>query len=162
MMSALHDNSFAYVSKCFDIGRMEHSSLTGNVLNNWAGSTGAAAVGAFCHIRGPAQNLTISGNSVFHDHDSRAHARTVDKCPDGNSFVQFDNCERLLFTDNVLHTQLTQTVVRLHNCRDCMVADNLITHAEGGNAVAQTGECARNFYRRIRPEDSDPFDPFVY
>ncbi len=162
MMSAIHDNSFAYVSKCFEIGRIEHSSLTGNVLNNWAGSTGAAAVGGFCHIRGPAQNVTISGNSVFHDHDSRVRACTVDPEPNGNSFVQFENCERLLFTDNVLHTRLSQTVVRLHDCRDCVVADNLITHAEGGNPVAQTGTSARNYYRRLRPEDSDPFDPYVY
>jgi hypothetical protein len=162
MMSSLHDNSFAYVSKCFDIGRMEHSSVRGNVVNNWAGSTGAAAHGGFCHIRGPAQNVTITGNSVFHDHDSRVRTRTVDDEPNGVSFIQFEDCERVLFTDNVLHTQLTQTVVRLHNCRECLVADNLIRHADGGNAVAQTGTCTANTYRRLRPEDSDPFDTYVY
>ncbi|MBT3291766.1 MAG: hypothetical protein HN380_30770, partial [Victivallales bacterium] len=162
MMSSLHNNSFAYVSKCFEIGRMEHSSISGNVLNNWAGATGSAGVGGFCHIKGPARNLTITGNSIFHDHDSRVRTLTVDKAPNGNSFIQFENCDRLLFTDNVIHTQLTQTVVRLHNCRDSLVADNLISHAEGGNPVAQTGECNRNIYRRLRPEDSDPFDNYVY
>jgi hypothetical protein len=161
MMSSLHDNSFAYVSKCFEIGRMEHSSLRGNVLNNWAGSTGAAAHGGFCHIRGPARNITITGNSAFHDHDSRHRVRTMDAEPSGLSFIQFDECERLLFTNNVLHTQLTQTVVRLHDCRDCLVADNLISHAAGGNAVAQTGDSFGNVYRRLRPEDSDPFDSFT-
>ena len=162
MMSSLHNNSFAYVSKCFEIGRMEHSSISGNVLNNWAGATGSAGMGGFCRIKGPARNLTITGNSIFHDHDSRVRTLTVDKAPNGNSFIQFENCDRLLFTDNVIHTQLTQTVVRLHNCRDSLVADNLISHAEGGNPVAQTGECNRNIYRRLRPEDSDPFDNYVY
>ena len=61
-----------------------------------------------------------------------------------------------------MHTILTQTVIRLHDARDCVITDNIITHAPGGNAVAQTGACHNNFYRAVDPKKSDPFDAYKY
>lgn len=161
VMSSLHNNTFAYVSKCFEIGHLEHSSIVGNTLYNWKISTGAAAYGAFCHIR-RSQNVTITGNSVAQYLDSRKRTTTVDTESNGQSFVQFDRAKQLLFANNVIHTILTQTVVRLHDCSDCVITDNIITHAEGGNAVAQTGNCTGNFYRATDPLKSAPFDPYKY
>lgn len=160
-MSALHHNTFAYVSKGLDIGRMEDSSITGNTLLNWKLSTGAAASGAFCYIGGPSRNITITGNSLRHEVDSRARTRTIDREPNGRSFVHFEDCERLLLAHNVIDTVQTQTVVRLHNCRDSAVVDNIIQHGEGGSAVAQTGACSGNFYRPVKPQESAAFDAFV-
>jgi len=157
-MSSLHDNTFAYVSKCFDIGKMEGSSIRGNTLLNWDLSTGAAAHGAFCSIQGPAKDVVINGNSLQHEIDSRVKTRTVDEKPNGRSFMHFENCERLHLSDNVIDTVQTETVVRLHDCKDCVVVDNLITHGAGGSAVAETGNSQRNFYRPIRLEASAPFD----
>lgn len=161
IMSSLHNNTFAYVSKCFEIGKLEHSSIVGNTLYNWKISTGAAAYGAFCHIR-KSQNVTITGNSVAHYVDSRKRTRTVDSESNGQSFIQFDNARQLLFSNNVIHTILTQTVLRMHNCTDCVITDNIISHGPGGNAVAQTGKCSNNFYRAIDPAKSSPFDPYKY
>ena len=68
---------------------------------------------------------------------------------------QFDNSNHLNFSNNIVNTILTQTVVRLHNCSNCLVVDNIITYGEGGNAVAETGDCEGNYYRKIKPENSD-------
>jgi alpha-L-fucosidase len=161
IMSSLHNNSFAYVSKCFEIGHLEHSSIVGNTLYNWKISTGAAAYGAFFHIR-KSQNVTITGNSIAHYLDSRKRTTTVDAKSNGQSFIQFDNASQLLFSNNVVHTVLTQSVIRLHNATGCVITDNIITHGEGGNAVAQTGQSNNNYYRIPDPKASDPFDAYKY
>lgn len=161
VMSSLHNNTFAYVSKCFEIGHIEHSSIVGNTLFNWKISTGAAAYGAFCHIR-KSDNLTVTGNSIAHYLDSRKRTTTVDTESNGQSFIQFDKARQLLFSNNVVHTILTQSVIRLHDSQDCVITDNIITYADGGNAVAQTGACRNNFYRAVDPKKSDPFDEYKY
>jgi len=161
IMSSLHNNTFAYVSKCFEIGHLEHSSIVGNTLFNWKISTGAAAYGAFCYIR-RSTNVTITGNSIAQYLDSRKRTRTVDTENNGLSFIQFDRANQLIFSNNVVHTLLTQTVVRLHDATDCVITDNIITHAEAGNAVAQTGKSSNNFYRAHDPKKSDPFDTYKY
>jgi hypothetical protein len=160
-MSSIHDNTFAYVSKCFEIGQMEGSSIRGNTLLNWDLSTGAAAQGSFIHIGGPSKDIVVSENSLQHEIDSRAKTRTVDEKPNGHTFMQFESCERLHLSNNVIDTVQTETVVRLHDCKDCVVVDNVITHGFGGSAVAETGDCSGNFYRKIKFEDSDSFDGYV-
>ena len=160
-MSAIHDNRFAYVSKCLTIGRMDDSTITGNTLLNWQRSTGAAAHGAFCFIGGPSRNITITGNSLRHEIDSRAKTLTIDDAPNGRAFMHFEDIDGLQLAHNVIDTVQTQTVIRLERCRNCAIADNIIHHGEGGSAVAETGDCEGNFYRPIRLEASAPFDPFV-
>lgn len=140
-MSTLHHNSFAYVSKCFSLGEVYHSAISGNVLNNWKASTGAAACGAFCHVAGPARNLTMTGNSLFQEHDSRAKTLTVDEEPNGRSFFQFENCTNLLVTGNVIDTAIGESVVRLVNCDRCRVTENIITHNGLGSPVDCSGDC---------------------
>ncbi len=140
-MSTLHNNSFAYVSKCFSFGEVYHSSITGNVLNNWHASTGAAACGAFCRIAGPARNVTITANSIFQEHDSRTKALTTDVLPDGSCFVQFEQCSNLLFSSNVIDTLITESVIRLVDCENCRISGNIITHGPGGSTIEQSGNC---------------------
>jgi len=159
--SSFHNNTFAYVSKCFEIDNISNSTITGNSVYNWKISTGAAAYGAFCYVK-KSDNLNVSGNSIGQYLDSRKRTITVDSIPNGQSFVQFDNTNQLLFSNNIIHTIITQTVVRLHNCSNCVIADNIITFGEGGNAVAQTGDSKNNFYRLVRIEKSDEFDAFKY
>ena len=140
---------------------MEGSSIRGNTLLNWDLSTGAAAQGSFIHIGGPSKDIVVSENSLQHEIDSRAKTRTVDEKPNGHTFMQFESCERLHLSNNVIDTVQTETVVRLHDCKDCVVVDNVITHGFGGSAVAETGDCSGNFYRKIKFEDSDSFDGYV-
>ncbi len=161
IMSSLHNNTFAYVSKCFEIDNIESSSITGNVLYNWKISTGAAAYGGFCHIK-RSKNLTMTGNTISQYLDSRKRNVTVDNEANGQSFIQFDNADQLLFSNNVVHTLLTQTVVRLNNTTHSVVSDNLITFGEGGNAVAQTGNCTGNYYRSPERQKSMAFDDYKY
>lgn len=158
--SNLDGNGFAYVSKCFEIGRISHSTISGNVVDGWNRSTGAAARGAFCHV-GASQNLVMTGNSVNWDIDSRAHTRTIDPQPNGRALVNIENSANLMFANNVVDTVQTQTVVRLHNVRNSLIANNLITFAEGGNAVATTGKCSGIAYRALDVNNSDAFDEFV-
>lgn len=138
-MSTLHNNSFAYVSKCLQLGEVYHSSITGNVLNNWRLSTGAAACGAFCHIAGPARNVTMTANSVFQEHDSRAKTITTDAAVNGNHFIQFDKCTNLIFADNVIDTLITESVIGLRDCENCRLSGNIITHGPGGQEIETTG-----------------------
>lgn len=159
--SAFSNNTFAYVSKCFEIKNINNSTISGNAVLNWQKSTGAAAFGAFIYVE-HSKNLNVIGNSVEHALDSRKKTITVDEEPNGQSFIQFDNSHQLNFSNNTINTELTQTVVRLHNSTNCIVADNIISFGEGGNAVAETGECSGNFYRKIKLEDSDKFDGFKY
>ncbi len=161
VMSSLHNNTFAYVSKCFEIDHIENSTIAGNVLYNWKISTGAAAHGGFCYIK-KSSNLNITGNTITQYLDSRKKTRTVDTETNGQSFIQFDNAEQLLFSDNIVHTVQTQTVIRLHNAKKCVIADNIITYADGGNAVALTGDCSENFYRPVKPSQSAAFDEYKY
>jgi len=146
-MSALHHNSFAYVSKCFTLGEVYHSTITGNVLNNWHASTGAAACGAFCCISGPARNVTITANSVFQEHDSRTKSLTTDNAPNGSGFIQFEKCSNLLFSSNVIDTLITESIIRLYDCENCRITDNIITHGAHGSAVEQSENC-RNIITR--------------
>jgi len=159
--SSFHNNTFAYISKCFEIDNISNSTITGNSVYNWKISTGAAAYGAFCYIK-KSMNLNVSANSIAQYLDSRKRTKTIDPEPNGQSFIQFDNAEQLLFSNNIVHTIITQTVVRLHNSRKCVFVDNIITHGDGGNAVAETGECHENFYRKIKLENSDLFDTYKY
>jgi hypothetical protein len=159
--STFHNNTFAYVSKCFEIDNISNSTITGNAVYNWRISTGAAAHGAFCYIK-KSDNLIVSSNSIGQYLDSRKRTLTVDSIPNRQTFVQFDNANQLLFSNNIVHTIITQSVVRLHNCSNCVISDNIITFGEGGNAVAQTGECLNNFYRQIKKENSDVFDDYIY
>jgi len=140
-MSTLHHNNFAYVSKCFALGEVYHSSITGNVLNNWRASTGAAACGIFCHISGPARNLTMTANAVFQEHDSRAKSITTDDQPDGRCFIQFEKCTNLIFNSNVIDTLISESVVRLKNCVKVLGADNIITHGDGGKSIEWSDDC---------------------
>lgn len=161
IMSSFNNNTFAYVSKCFEIDKIENSTITDNTLYNWKISTGAAAYGAFCHIRN-SNNLNITGNTITQFLDSRKRTITVDSIPNGQSFIQFDNANQLNFSNNIVHTLLTQTVVRLHNSSNCVIADNIISFGNGGNAVAETGDCENNYYRPVDPSKSAPFDKYKY
>ncbi len=159
--STFHNNTFAYISKCFEIDNISNSTITGNAVYNWKISTGAAAFGSFCYIK-KSDNLNVSGNSIGQYLDSRKRTLTVDSIPNGQSFIQFDNANQLLFSNNIVHTIITQSVIRLHNCSNCVITDNIVTFGEGGNAVAQTGECKDNFYRQNKIENSDVFDDYKY
>lgn len=161
VMSSFHNNTFAYVSKCFEIDKIESSTITANTLYNWKISTGAAAHGAFCYIRN-SENLNITGNTITQFLDSRKRTITIDTIPNGQSFIQFDNAYQLNFSNNIVHTLITQTVVRLHDSRNCVITDNIISFAEGGNAVAETGNCESNYYRPLDPKKSAPFDKYKY
>ncbi len=159
--STYHNNTFAYVSKCFEMSKIINSTISDNSVYNWKISTGAAAYGSFCCVKG-SNNLSVMGNSVAQQLDSRKRTKTVDKEANGESFIQFNDAENLMFANNIINTILTQSVVRLHDCRDCVVVDNIIRFAEGGNAVAETGESTRNYYRAIDPATSSPFDKYIY
>ncbi|AWW00917.1 hypothetical protein DJ013_13905 [Arcticibacterium luteifluviistationis] len=161
IFSTFHNNTFAYLSKCFEIDNIVNSTITGNAIYNWKISTGAAAYGSFCYAKN-STNLNISGNSITQFMDSRKRTRTTDTEPNGQSFIQFDNAKRLMFSNNIIHTLISQTVLRLHNSSDCVITDNIITYGESGNAVAETGACSNNFYRPIDPKDSAPFDKYKY
>ena len=161
IFSTFHDNTFAYISKCFEIDNIVNSTITGNSVYNWKISTGAAAYGSFCHVK-ESQGLNVSGNSITQYIDSRKRTRTIDAESNGQSFIQFDNAKRLLFSNNIIHTLISQTVVRLNNSSDCVVADNIITFGDGGSAVAETGNCANNYYRPVDPKNSAPFDSYKY
>ncbi len=141
-MSTLHHNNFAYVSKCFSLGEVYHSAIDGNVLNNWKASTGAAACGAFCHVAGPARNLTMTGNSLFQEHDSRAKTLTVDEQPNGRGFLQFENCTNLLLTGNVIDTAISESVIRLVNCTRCRVTGNIVTREGPGSPLEYSENCS--------------------
>ncbi|GHC47805.1 NosD domain-containing protein [Roseibacillus persicicus] len=157
--SSLNGNGFAYVSKCFVLKDAQQTTINNNTLFNWKLSTGAAAFGAFCHV-GSSRNLVMTGNSIKQEVDSRAKTRTVDEKPNGRSFINIENSSNLIFSNNVVDTVQTQTVMKLHNVVNSVITDNIVTFGKGGNAVAQTGNCAGNFYRPLTPEDSAPFDEF--
>lgn len=159
--STYHNNTFAYVSKCFEMKNIVNSTISDNAVYNWSISTGAAAFGSFCHVDG-SQNLSVMGNSVTQQLDSRKRTITVDEEPNGESFIQFDKAENLMFANNIINTIISQTVVRLNDCNNCVVVDNIIRFAEGGNAVAETGSCSENYYRAIDPKTSSPFDEYKY
>ncbi len=159
--STYHNNTFAYVSKCFEMSNIINSTISNNSVYNWKISTGAAAFGAFCYVD-KSTNLSVTGNSVAQQLDSRKKSITVDEEPNGQSFIQFDRAENLMFANNIINSIITQTVVRLDNSSDCVVVDNIIRFGEGGNAVAQTGDCKNNFYRTVDPKSSDPFDEYKY
>jgi len=159
--STFHNNTFAYTSKCFEIENISNSTITGNSVYNWKISTGAAAYGAFCYVKNSI-NLNVSGNSIGQYLDSRKRTKTIDTEPNGQSFIQFDNAEQLLFANNIIHTIITQTVLRLHDSKNCVITDNIITFGKGGNAVAETGISKDNFYRKIQVEESDKFDQYKY
>jgi len=159
--STFSHNTFAYVSKCFEIREINNSIISGNALLNWEKSTGAAAFGAFIYVQ-KSMNLNVIGNSVGHALDSRKKTITIDPEPNGQSFIQFDNSNQLNFSNNIIHTQLTQTVVQLHNCTNSVITDNIISFEKGGNAVAETGNCKNNFYRKIQLDKSDLFDEYTY
>lgn len=161
IFSSFHNNTFAYLSKCFEIDNIVNSTITGNAVYNWKISTGAAAYGSFCHVKN-SLNLNVSGNAITQYIDSRKRTRTTDTEPNGQSFIQFDNAKQLMFSNNIVHTLISQTVVRLHNSNNCVIADNLITFGEGGNAVAETGDCSDNYYRPVNPKKSEPFDKYKY
>lgn len=159
--SAFSNNTFAYVSKCFQINEINNSTISGNALLNWEKSTGAAVFGAFIYVQ-KSTNLNVIGNSVGHALDSRKKTITVDPEPNGESFIQFDNSNQLNFSNNIINTKLTQTVVRLHNCTNSVITDNIISFEKGGNAVAETGECKGNYYKKIKLEESDDFEKYKY
>ncbi len=161
IFSTYHNNTFAYVSKCFEMNNIVNSTISDNAVYNWKISTGAAAFGSFCHVN-KSENLSVMGNSVTQQLDSRKRTITVDKEANGESFIQFDNAKNLMFANNIINTIISQTVVRLNNCNDCVVVDNIIKFADGGNAVAETGSCSGNYYRAIDPKDSAPFDDYKY
>tara|TARA_R110001592_G_scaffold151883_1_gene378795 strand:- start:60 stop:1451 length:1392 start_codon:yes stop_codon:yes gene_type:complete len=161
VFSTFHNNTFAYISKCFEIDEIQSSTITGNAVYNWKISTGAAAYGSFCHVKS-SMNLNVSGNSIAQYLDSRKRSKTIDSEPNGQSFIQFDNAKQLMFSNNIVHTLISQTVVRLHNASNCVIVDNIITFAEGGNAVAETGGSKDNLYRPIDPKNSAPFDKYKY
>ncbi|WP_242632132.1 NosD domain-containing protein [Rubripirellula amarantea] len=157
--SGLNDNGFAYVSKCFVIKDAQQTTINNNTLLNWKLSTGAAAFGGFVHV-GSSQNLVMTGNTIKQELDSRTKTRTVDEQPNGRAFINIENARNLVFSHNAVDTIQTQTVVKLHNVSNSVITDNIITFADGGNAVAQTGTSEGNFYRPLNPADSAPFDSF--
>ncbi len=161
MFSTFHNNTFAYISKCFEIDNIANSTITGNSVYNWKISTGAAAFGSFISVKN-SMNLNVSGNAISQYLDSRKRTRTTDTEPNGQSFIQFENSNQLMFSNNIVHTHISQTVVRLHNSKNCVIADNIISFGEGGNAVAETGDCSYNFYRPVDPKNSAPFDRYKY
>ena len=78
------------------------------------------------------------------------------------SFIQFDQADQLLFSNNVVHTILIQTVIRLHNSTNCVIIDNIINHSASGNSVAQTGDRRNNYYRPVIPANTAVFDNYKY
>lgn len=160
-MSNLNGNTFAYVSKCFDVANAEYSTISNNTVHNWKLSTGAAAHGLFCSI-GKSSDLVMTGNTVRIELDARAKKTTVDTENDGRSFVDFRNSKNLIFSNNVLNTQQTQTVVRLHNSQNCLISNNIITYAKGGNAVAETGNSKANTYVNPQASPCAAFDEYKY
>lgn len=161
IFSTFHNNTFAYISKCFEIDNIVNSTITGNAVYNWKISTGAAAYGSFCRVKN-SMNLNVTGNAITQYIDSRKRTRTIDETPNGQSFIQFDNANQLMFSNNIVHTLITQTVVRLNNSSNCVITDNIISFGKNGNAVAETGDCSNNYYRPIDPEKSKPFDVYKY
>lgn len=159
--SAFSNNTFAYVSKCFDFHKITHSTINGNALVNHKKHTGSAAFGGFLKVE-ESTGLNVTGNSVGHQQDSRKKTITVDLEPNGQSFIQFNKSNQLNFSNNIINTKITQTVIRLHNCKNSVIVDNIISFGKGGNAVAETGECENNYYRPIDPKMSAPFDEYKY
>ncbi|MEM6505262.1 MAG: NosD domain-containing protein [Planctomycetota bacterium] len=159
-MANLNSNGFAYVSKCFELYNITYSTLNHNTVDNWERSTGAAAHGGFCHIKG-SKDLVMVGNSVRINIDARAKTVAVDEEPNGRAFVNIENATNLMMANNVFDTIQTQTVVRLHNVSHSAILDNLIHFGKGGNAVAQTGNSTGNTYRPLNPAQSASFDQWV-
>ncbi len=159
--STYHNNTFAYISKCFEMKNIVNSTISDNAVYNWKISTGAAAFGSFCHID-KSENLSVMGNTVTQQLDSRKRSITIDKEANGESFIQFDKAKNLMFANNIINTIITQTVIRLNECSGCAVVDNIIRFGDGGNAVAETGACSENYYRAIDPATSSPFDKYKY
>ncbi|WP_020531996.1 NosD domain-containing protein [Flexithrix dorotheae] len=159
--SAFSNNTFAYVGKSFEFNEINHSTISGNALLNKKNNTGAAAAGGFIYVK-QSNGLSVTNNSLNHMQDSRKKTISVDKEPNGQNYIQFENSTQLNFSQNVIQTLLTQTVVRLHNCTNSIITNNIITFGEGGNAVAETGECKDNYYKKIRLENSDTFDNYKY
>lgn len=157
--SAYSNNTFAYVGKCFEFESVYNSTIIGNSLLNKKNNTGAAASGSFLYV-GKSIGLNVMGNSINHQQDSRKKTVVIDKEPNGQSFIQFNNSNHLNFSNNIVLTPISQTVVRLHNCVNSTIIDNKITFGDGGNAVAETGKSENNFYRKIKAADSDAFDKY--
>ncbi len=148
IFSTFSNNVFAYVSKCFEMDNITNSTISNNTLYNWTISTGAAAFGGFCHVK-RSTDLSVTGNTITQQLDSRKRSITTDKEPNGETFIQFDNSTRLLFSDNIVNTIITESVIRLKDCKDCVVIDNIINYGKGGNPIEQSGKCSNNFYRSI-------------
>ncbi|MGC6432024.1 MAG: hypothetical protein ACON5F_13345 [Jejuia sp.] len=159
--STYSHNTFAYVGKCFEFKEISNSTITSNTLLNKKNNTGAASAGSFLFVE-KSLGLNVMGNSINHEQDSRKKTIVTDNEPNGQSFIQFNNSNHLNFSNNIVLTPLTQTVVRLHNCTNSTVLDNKITFGDKGNAVAETGKSSSNFFRKIKVENSDIFDEFKY
>ena len=159
--SSFSNNSFAYVSKCFEFSYVSSSTIIGNTLENMTSNKGSSGSGSFIYV-GKSYALNVLGNSIVHPHDSRKKSLTIDDNPNGQSFIQFDNSNHLIFSNNNIITPLNQTVVRLHNCSNSIITNNIIKYGEQGNAVAETGDSQNNFYKTINIKNSDSFDVYKY
>ncbi len=149
IFSTFNNNVFAYVSKCFEFGTIVNSTIADNTLYNWTISTGAAAFGSFCYVK-KSSDLSVTGNSITQQLDSRKRDITTDDKPNGEAFIQFDNSTRLQFSDNIINTIITESVVRLHNSSNCVIIDNIINYGKGGQPLIESGECSNNYFREIK------------
>ncbi len=152
IFSTFNNNVFAYVSKCFELGNVTNSTISNNTLYNWKISTGAAAYGSFCYVK-QSSDLSVTGNTITQQLDSRKRNITTDDAPNGEAFIQFNNSTRLQFSDNIINTIITESVVRLHNSKSCVVIDNIINYGKGGQPFIESGNCSNNYYREINFED---------
>ena len=63
----------------------------------------------------------------------------------GQSFIQFNNSAQLNFSNNIIHPELTQTVIRWHSYRNCVINCNIISFGDRGNTITETGEYNSSF-----------------
>ncbi len=141
-MSTLHNNTFAYLSKCFVLQNASEVSITANAVKNWEKATGTAPCGAFLYAEA-CKNLNVSLNTVHHALDSRPKTITTDDAPNGRGFVHFKGCENTIFLGNILDTKQSEPVVTIEDCCTFHYCNNLVNYAKGGSAVAVKGCCKR-------------------
>ncbi|WP_305768785.1 NosD domain-containing protein [Candidatus Epulonipiscium viviparus] len=139
-MSTLHNNTFAYISKCFILKNSSEININSNVVRNWHQATGTATCGAFLSAQ-QCKNLTVSSNTVLNALDSRTKTRTVDSEPNGRAFVDFDNCSNTIFIGNLLDTAQTEPVVKLTMCTNFTSYSNMILYGAGGMAYTIADKC---------------------
>lgn len=124
-MSTLHNNTIAYVSKCFVIDGGSEINISSNAVKNWAAATGTAPCGGFLQLTNSI-NVNINGNTVHHGLDSRVKTITIDQESNGKKFIDIDHCENVLITGNIFDTRQTEEVIGINESKKVIEVNNLI------------------------------------